>query len=391
MDTLERLLKHHVDDGLVPGAVALVSSAAGTEVAVVGHRDLAGTVAMTRDTLFRIASVTKPVTAAAVLSVVEERRIALRDPVSRWLPEIADPQVVRTPGAPADDVVPVARPVTVEDLLTMRAGWGWASDFELPAIAVLADRVERRGVPHDPRTPQEWLSDLAEVPMLYQPGEAWLYNTCSDLQGVLLSRVLDRPLPEIVAERVLEPLGMSDTGFVVPEGTWARLAECVEAGDGGTLQVVEEPVGSWRERPGFCSGAGGLVSTLDDVARFFAMLAGGGSLDGSRVLSPDSVRAMTSDQITVEQAAPGALFLDGQGWGYGGGVDVRPGQPWNVPGRYGWVGGTGTAAYLTPGDVGGHQTTVLLTQRMMNGPDDAALVGEVCTYAARFARSVADG
>ena len=152
--------------------------------------------------------------------LVEDGRIALDDPIARWLPELASPRVVRTPQSPIDDVVPAVRPITVEDLLTFRAGWGFPSDFSLPAVVELFQRLPVFG----PReTPDEWLVTLAEVPMLRQPGEAWLYNTCSDIQGVLIARVSGRPLPEFLAERVFEPLGMTDTGFSVPAEKLDRL------------------------------------------------------------------------------------------------------------------------------------------------------------------------
>ncbi|MCW2756352.1 MAG: serine hydrolase [Nocardioidaceae bacterium] len=365
------------------GAVALVDRGSGEpEVAVAGHHDLDRARSMARDSIFRIASLTKPMTAALVMTLVEEGRLRLDDPVARWLPEIAAPLVVRTPTSPVDDLVPVVRPITVEHLLTMTAGWGWASDFEAPAVGVLADRIERQGEPHEPRTPDEWLRDLAAVPLLHQPGDAWLYNTCSDLQGVLVARVLDRPLPDAFEERLLGPLAMADTGFAVPDTKAGRLAGMYRAGADGTLAALAEPVGSYRELPGFASGAGGLVSTVDDVHTFFRMIRGAGEVGGVRVLRPETVRAMTTNQISVAQGEAAQLFLDGQGWGYGGGVDVAAGEAWVVPGRYGWVGGTGTAGYVVP-DSG--VVSVLLTQRAMGGPDDAVLLGDFCTYAAERA------
>ena len=212
MTHLQDLLEEAVGDGVVPGAAALVARGDEVEVGVPAISE--------PDAIVRIASITKPITAAAVMLLVEDGLVALDDPIARWLPELASPRVVRTPESPIDDVVPAARPITVEDLLTFRAGWGFPSDFSLPAVVELFQRLPVFG----PReTPDEWLVTLAEVPMLRQPGEAWLYNTCSDIQGVLIARVSGLPLPEFLAERVFEPLGMTDTGFSVPAEKVDRL------------------------------------------------------------------------------------------------------------------------------------------------------------------------
>src|SRR5262245_19675972 len=203
MTSLQEVLR----DGSAPGAAALVAHGDEVEVAAVGDVE--------PDSIFRIASMTKPITAAAVMLLVEDGLVALADPISRWLPELAAPHVVRTPGSQLDDVVPAARPITVEDVLTFRAGWGFPSDFSLPAVGELLAKLPVFG----PReTPDEWTATLAGVPMLRQPGEAWLYNTCSDIQGVLIARVAGRTLPEFLARRIFEPLGMDDTGFHVPAG-----------------------------------------------------------------------------------------------------------------------------------------------------------------------------
>ena len=163
-----------VQSGTVPGAAALVARGEDVEIAGAGEVE--------PDSIVRIASITKPITAAAVMLLVDDGLVALDDPIARWLPELASPQVVRTPESPIDDVVPAARPITVEDVLTFRAGWGFPSDFSLPAVVELFQKLPVFG----PReTPDEWLATLARVPMLRQPGEAWLYNTCSDIQGVL--------------------------------------------------------------------------------------------------------------------------------------------------------------------------------------------------------------
>jgi CubicO group peptidase (beta-lactamase class C family) len=371
---LSEVLAPHVDKGPVPGAVALVARGGEVEVATAGHTDISGGTPTARDSIFRIASLTKPVVAAAVLTLVQDGRIALDDPIAHWLPELASPSVVRDPAGPPEDVVPAARPITVEDLLSSRAGWGFPADFSLPAVQqifALMDPFHPQRVP-DPDT---WLAALAGVPLLHQPGEAWLYNACSDIQGVLVARATGTPLPEYLAERVLGPLGMTDTGFAVPADRRDRLTSFYTPTPDGGTELVDEPDGDWSTEPAFPSGAGGLVSTVDDLWAFARMLLSG----GGDVLTPESVRLMTTDHLTPDQRAASELFLEGQGWGYGGSVDVAPRAPWEVPGRYGWVGGFGTAAHLVPSS---GLVTVLLTSYAMTGPTPTDLMRDFWRYGA---------
>ncbi|MFF0183909.1 serine hydrolase domain-containing protein [Streptomyces sp. NPDC005244] len=371
MNSLRDLLQGYVDDGTVPGAVALVARGDRVDVEAVGSLDVEGSAPMARDSIFRIASIGKPVVAAAVMMLVDDGTIALDDPVDAWLPELAKPAVVRTPASPVDDVVPARRPITVADLLSSRAGWGFPSDFTLPQVRALFTVQPDGRKPDALPSPDTWLADLARVPLLYQPGEAWLYNTCSDLQGVLVSRVADRPLPEFLAERVLEPLGMTDTAFEVPAARRARFTSYYRPDEEGGLTLADGPDGEWSALPAFPSGAGGLASTADDWLAFARMLLAGGTVDGRSLLSADSVRRMTTNHLTRAQRDIGALFLEGQGWGYGAQVDIAPTEPWNVPGRYGWVGGTGTTGHLVPST---GTVALLLTQTGMTGPAPTPLM-----------------
>ena len=348
MTRLQDLLETTVEGGAVPGAAALVAHGAAVEVVAVGEVEA--------DSIVRIASITKPITAAAVMVLVDDGLVALDDSIERWLPELASPKVVRTPQSPLDDVVSSTRPITVEDLLTFRAGWGFPSDFSFPAAVELFQKLPVFGTRE---TPDEWLATLAQVPMLRQPGEAWLYNTCSDIQGVLIARVSGRSLPEFLAARIFEPLGMADTGFHVPAEKLDRLPPYH-----GDLASIDD--GLWVEPPIFPSGAGGLVSTLADWHRFGrTLLAERGAL-----LSRRSVRLMTTDHLTELQRQESTLFLEGAGWGFGGAV--------SADGRYGWVGGTGTTAHIVPstGTVG-----VLFTQVQMTGPTSTQLMREFWRYA----------
>jgi CubicO group peptidase (beta-lactamase class C family) len=349
MVSLKDMLETTVESGVVPGAAALVAHREDVEIVGVGEVE--------PQSIVRIASITKPITAAAVMILVDEGLVALDDPIARWLPELASPRVVRTPQSAIDDVVPAARPVTVADLLTFRAGWGFPSDFSLPAVVELFEKLP---VFAPRETPDEWLATLAQVPMLRQPGEAWLYNTCSDVQGVLIARVSGQPLPEFLAERIFEPLGMTDTGFHVPSEKIDRLPPY----RGPDFAPIDEELRT--EPPIFPSGAGGLVSTLADWHRFGRMLLA----DGAGLLSPQSVRLMRTDHLTQGQRDASTLFLEGAGWGFGGAVAAD--------GRYGWVGGTGTSAHVAPstGTIG-----ILLTQLQMSGPTPTPLMRQFWQFA----------
>ncbi len=380
MTNLRETLGRHVRDGSVPGAVALVARGDEVEVQAVGSADIEGSAPMARDSIFRVASITKPVTAAAAMMLVDDGRIALDDPVGPWLPELASPAVVRDPAGPVDDVVPAERAITVADLLTFRAGYGFPSDFSLPAVELLISEL-KQGPPQPQRiaAPDDWMAALSRIPLLHQPGHAWLYNACSDILGVLIARISGRSLPEFFAERLFEPLGMTDTGFAVPAADRDRFTSFYRPDATGGLEPVDAPDGQWSSIPAFPSGAGGLVSTVDDLHSFARMLLADGAADGRRLLSPASVRQMTTDHLTPAQRDASALFLEGQGWGYGGSVDVVPVDPWNVPGRYGWVGGTGTAAHLIPST---GAVTILLTQCEMTNPSPPTVMRDFWRYAA---------
>jgi CubicO group peptidase (beta-lactamase class C family) len=380
MSNLHDILQMHAGDGPVPGVVALIDRGGRVEVEAAGSAHVDGESPVARDSIFRIASITKPITAAAVMMLVEDGRIALEDPVGRWLPELASPAVVRTPASPADDVVAAARPITVADLLTFRAGYGFPSDFSLPAVGLLVSELQQG--PPQPQlvaAPDDWMAALSRIPLLYQPGVAWLYNTCSDIQGVLIARVSGRPLPDFLAERLFEPLGMADTGFDVPASKLGRFTSYYRTGPAGGLELVDAPRGQWSSSPAFPSGADGLVSTADDWHAFARMLLARGSVGGRQLLSPASVQRMTTDQLTQSQREASRLFLEGQGWGFGGSVDVAATGPWNVPGRYGWVGGTGTAAHIIPAT---GTVTILLSQLELAGPTAPALMRAFWRHAA---------
>ena len=380
MSDLHGLLQASVSSGAVPGAVGLVARGGRVDIQAAGAADTEGSAPMAADSIFRITSAGKPIIAAAAMMLAEDGQFALDDPIGTWLPELASPTVVRTPAGPVDDVVPATRPITVLDLLTFRAGWGFPADFSLPAAAPLFSELKQG--PPEPQLvppPDEWLAILSRIPLLHQPGEAWLYNTCSDILGVLIARASGRSLPEFLVERVFEPLGMVDTGFFVPAGKLSRFTGYYRAAEGGGLELSDAPGGQWSSPPEFPSGAGGLVSTAADLCRFNQLLLADGSSGGRKLLTAESVRQMTTDQLTAAQRDAAKVFLGGQGWGFGGSVDIEPIEPWNEPGRYGWVGGSGTSSYIVPAT---GTISILLTQVQLGAPTVPDLMFDFWRYAA---------
>lgn len=346
---LSRTLTGYADRGEVAGLVAMIHR--GGELAQVdtaGWRDREARQPMRRDALFRMASMTKPVTAVAALQLVEQGRIGLSDPVDRWLPELADRKVMRDPQGAPEDVVPASRPITLEDLLTYRFGLGWGRSALAPQLfSLTADPVAGAlGIPAESSDPDEWMRRLGELPLIAQPGELWRYHTASDVLGVLIGRITGQPFETVLAERIFEPLGMVDTGFVVPESGRERLTVLYSRAG----EVLDHPdTTAWAQRPRFASGGAGLVSTVDDYARFARMILGRGELDGTRILTGDTVDAMARDRLTPAQHADppfnppmGQTMWEEQGFGYG--VQVRTRQDGIGPGvgAVSWPGGFGT-------------------------------------------------
>ena len=351
---------------LVPGLVAAVGRGDDIEVVVLGDQSVGGR-PMAQDSLFRIASITKPMMAALALTFVADGTLRLDQPVDDLLPELASPAVVRSLTGPVDETVPAARPITIRHLLTSTNGHGFPSDFSAPVVQLLFERLHQG--PPQPQLvapPDEWMAILGGIPLLHQPGEAFTYNTAFDILGVLVARAGGRSLPELMAARILEPLGMTETGFAFPAGTDDRRTCYYRHGEDGLVEV-DGPDGQWSTVPAFPSGAGGLVSTVADVLAFQRMLLAG----GGEILPAALVTAMVADQLTPMIRASDTVFLDGQSWGFGGGVDIERRHPWNVPGRYGWVGGTGTSAYVVPSD---DSVAVLLTQVELGGPTGSTVI-----------------
>jgi CubicO group peptidase (beta-lactamase class C family) len=374
---LDETMAAHVGSGEVAGLVALLHRRGETHVLTAGERSLGGP-AMTRDTIFRIASLTKPVTAAAAMMLVEDGILGLDNPVDPILPELADRRVLRSIDAPLEDTVPAARPITLRDLLSQRFGLGaimvWPSEHPIQFA------MEERGVAPGPLlfegTPEEYLRRLGELPLVHQPGDGWLYDTGMTVAGILVARAAGKSLGEVLKERIFDPLGMADTGFFVPPEKIGRLATFYRKDhEAGRLVVFDEAEGGrFSTAPRFEAGNGGLVSTVDDYLAFYRMMLAGGVHDGRRLMSEASVAEMRRDHLTAKQRASAELFLEGEkGWGLGMAVALRETAMGQPPGTFGWNGGYGLDGYTDPeNDLIG----LLFTQRMMDSPEPPPHFGD---------------
>lgn len=356
-----QVLDAQVSSGRIPGYVAAVRVRGESAIHAGGKMAIdPGSPPMRDDTLFRIASLTKCVGGALAMSVIADGVLALDDPIGKWLPEAASPRVLETPDAPLDRTVEAVRLISVRHLLTMGCGWGVVLG-DTPQWRAIVERQVSPGPLIPPMSGDEFVARVAEVPLAFQPGEGWLYDTGIDLLGVLLARATGKPLSELVAERITGPLGMGATGFGTSE--IHRLATAYRPGPGG-LEVLDPPEGQFSGPPSFEELSSGLVSTAPDLLRFFCAMADG----GRPVLEPASVALMTTDALTDAQRRQAAPIVGAGGsWGLGTAVDVEAAQPWMAPGRWGWNGGTGTTARVDPSR---SLVGVLLTQRALTGPLD---------------------
>ena len=295
LDANQTSIREVIDEGLLAGAVTLVWHRGEVlQVNELGHRDVHAGLPMQRDTVFRIASMSKPVTVAAAMALVEEGRLTLSDPVATWLPELADVRVMADPDGPLDRTVPLRRPITFDDLMTHRSGLAYAFSVGPPLGRAYGKLMFRQDQ-------DRWLAELAALPLAHQPGERLTYSHATDVLGIALSRIEGMPLSDVLAERILTPLGMTDTGFAVtPDGR--RRAATMYKIDATTRELRDDAMGPANVTlPTFCTGGAGLWSTVDDYLTFARMLLGYGEVDGVRVLSEESVRAMRTDRLTDEQ------------------------------------------------------------------------------------------
>jgi CubicO group peptidase (beta-lactamase class C family) len=352
-----------IDAGLLAGAVTLVWQAGEVrQVNELGYRDVEARLPMQRDTMFRIASMSKPVTVAAAMTLVDEGKLALTDPVTKWLPELSNLRVMTDIHGSLDDTVPAERPITIDDLMTHRSGLAYAFSVPGPlarAYGKLSHRQDQDG----------WLTDLAQLPLAHQPGARLTYSVSTDVLGIALSRLEDKTLAEVLSERILGPLGMPDTGFSVGPTGRQRAATMYQL-DGDTLRHDSMGPAPITDPP-LCSGGAGLWSTADDYLRFARMLLAGGTLDGTRLLSEESVRLMRTDQLTDEQRQYpflGMPYWIGRGFGLNLSVITDPAKSRQLfgpggKGTFTWPGAFGTWWQADP------SADLILIYLIQNHPD----------------------
>jgi CubicO group peptidase (beta-lactamase class C family) len=360
-----------IDAGLLSGAVTVVWQAGEVlQVNELGYRDVEARLPMQRDTMFRIASMTKPITVAAAMTMVDEGRLALTDPVAKWLPELSELRVAMDIHGSLDNSVPVERPITIDDLMTHRSGFAYVFSVAGPlarAYGKLSHRQDQDG----------WLTDLAKLPLAHQPGARLTYGVSTDVLGIALSRIEDKPLSTVLSERVCGPLGMPDTGFSVGPTGRQRSATMYQLGEGGTLHhnsMGPAPIAD----PPLCSGGAGLWSTADDYLRFVRMLLAGGALDGVRVLSEDAVRLMRTDRLTDQQRQYpflGMPYWIGRGFGLNLSVVTDPAKSRQLfgpggKGTFTWPGAYGTWWQADP------SADLILLYLIQNHPDMAGDAAE---------------
>ncbi|MDP3383476.1 MAG: serine hydrolase domain-containing protein [Phenylobacterium sp.] len=364
-----------VDAGDLSGFVTLVwRGGEVVQVDTVGRRDVAGDKPMTRDTLFRIASMTKPITSVAALMLLEEGRLKLDDPITRWAPEFSDMQVMKAADGPLDQTVPAEREITIEDLMTHRAGLAYG----FTSVGPIAQAHEKALGPAlgTPLTPDEWMKRLGELPLSYQPGARFHYSHATDVLGFIVARIEGKTLDQVLQDRVFGPLSMTDTAFHVPPEKLDRAARLYRINP-KTDTMEEVPFPYYPAPPVFAAGGGGLVSTADDYLKFARLMLGKGEVDGVRLLKTETVEMMTADRLTEAQKAipfMGIPFWLGQGFGLGVSVITDPvKQAWmgaGNAGAFGWPGAFGTWWQADPA---ADMVLIYLIQNSIDlGPEAAA-------------------
>jgi CubicO group peptidase (beta-lactamase class C family) len=372
LERITQVVDKYVAEGALSGAVTLVYRKGQIAYASArGYQDLTTKVPMRRDTIFAMASMTKPITAVATMILIEDGKLRLDEPVDRLLPELANRKVLVDPAGPLSNVRPSPRPITVRDLLTYRIGIGVTGYAGIAETAPIAKAFAALSTPSD--TADQYMAKLGALPLVYAPGERFMYNTPSTVLGVLIARASGMPLDRFLETRIFRPLGIKDTAFYVPAAKRSRLATVYAPDAQGKL------VPAGREAPStlpvFPNAAGGLYSTADDYMLFARMLLNKGKLNGVRILSRPGVEMMTRDYLTDE--APQSFFIskgffNSAGFGYGLQVENKQTGYGPSPGSYWWQGATGVSWTADPRE---DMAFVNLIQRMGSyGPYNADLL-----------------
>jgi CubicO group peptidase (beta-lactamase class C family) len=386
MARMREILSGHIERKEMPGLVYIVSRQDDVHLEALGSLVFDQPAPMKRDTIFRIASLSKVVTAVAAMILVEECKIRLDDSIEPWLPELGNRRVLKSISSQLDDTVPALRAITLRDLLTYRMGFG--SVMAMPGTYPIQKFIREYRIGGDgPMLPSEacgmdeWLQQLGSLPLMAQPGERWMYHVSGDVLGALIARVSGGSFGTFLRERIFDPLGMNDTAFYVPPEKLHRLpAFYFFNRQTNRLDYFDDVTQSaWSSEPLSESGGGGLVSTIDDYFAFSRMLLNKGRHGREQILSRASVELMTSDQLTPEQRAGADIFFGAfSSWGLGMAVDIQRREIYHNPGRFGWTGGYGTTAYTDPanGMIG-----ILFTQRMMDSPEPPKVFTDFWTLA----------
>jgi CubicO group peptidase (beta-lactamase class C family) len=383
-----RVLKGVVDSGDLSGAVTLIWRAGEVvQATAYGQANLEEGRPMARDTLFRIASMTKPITSVAALMLVEAGKLSLDDPIGRWAPEFSDMRVLRNASGPLDDTYPAPRAITVDDLMTHRAGLAYA--FSSVGPIAHAYQAALGDVLSQPMTPDAWMKALGQLPLAYPPGERFHYSHATDVLGFLVGRVAGMDFRRFLFERIFEPLGMTDTDFYIPPEKRDRAAVVYRLDeDADRLEAVA--FSRYDAPPVFCGGGGGLISTADDYLKFARMLLNGGEADGVRLLKTDTVALMRTNRLTEAQRQidfMGIPFWAGQGFGLGLSVvmdaEKQAGMGAGSQGSFGWPGAFGTWWQADP--VEDMIAIYLIQNSMPLGPEAVANMGQSQRLGARLA------
>ncbi len=386
LERMHQVLSGYVERKEMPGLVALVSHHDDVHVETLGTLAFGDAAPMKRDTIFRIASITKLITAVAAMILVEECKLRLDESIEPWLPELANRRVLKSISSQLDDTVPALRAITLRDLLTYRMGFG--SVMAMPDTYPIQKLIREYRIGGDgPMLPSqapgmdEWLQKLGSLPLLAQPGERWMYHVSGDVLGALIARVSGQSLGTFMRERIFDPLGMKDTAFYVPPEKIDRLpAFYFFNRQTNKLDFFDDAANSaWRSEPPSESGGGGLVSTIEDYFAFSRMMLNKGRHGREQILSRATVELMTSDQLTPEQRVGAEIFFGTHSsWGLGMAVDIRRNEIFHTPGRFGWTGGFGTTAYTDPAE---GMIGILFTQRLMDSPEPPKVFTDFWTLA----------
>ena len=348
LDELNRGLQQLVDDGKIAGIVTMLARH-GTVVQsrAFGYQDVEQRIPIESDTIFRIYSMTKPITGTAMMILYERGLWSLDDPVSKHVPAFAGLQVAEENANGEIRPVPVDHPMTMRELMTHTGGltYGFFSESAVDTLYQQANVLDLDS------SLQQMIDKLAGIPLKQQPGSRWQYSVSVDVQGYIVEKLSGQTLPEFFAEHLFEPLGMEDTAFFVPEAKAGRLAKQVyDYGQNGELVRSAGLYGDYRKPPGLPSGGGGLVSTASDYLRFEQMLLNGGELDGVRILNRDTVDLMSSNQAATTQAEGAVQLPPGTGFGLNVAVTLDPAAAASPlgAGSYWWAGAAGTWFWIDP-------------------------------------------